>query len=455
MSWESSSSVKPTLTNGDWNSSRTAGDDADAIHSPRHRALASEFGRTLSVEGSSIIAVVVGNDFNDPAVCLPSGEIMPTGPMPLIKLTDFLEGINHIKKKGWVLSGPLNGWPAFSNLALKSLTSKSPLGFVSYVWKDDDDRPFPKASEIPRNAFACFEVPKWTETGWSKQSPGFAFWWATKHFKRPRLIHGEMMVSALKVSAWSSPQHHTRATAEACVVHLFAHRYPVAKGMERWIDQQMYHAGVLVEWSHGLFTTVAELAWLNGCGGYNGKSNWVPDKHAAPPKLFEAMPDEMKRPWDQKRSEIRLFDMEARSKADFEAYLQTYSEKGKLPFAEQRFLQPEVYASAPVMVRGCSPSHLAGFILNYISQKGGYDSLTMNCQHFATDIYAFLAGDLEKVPYSTICRVGYRMDIMAFMHTNTGNSRSQPPQPKRQPQAPQAPQAPKISPETKTTRFSL
>ena len=39
---------------------------------------------------------------------------------------------------------------------------------------------------------------------------------------------------------------------------------------------------------------MVELAWLNGLGGYGGKSNWCEDKEAPRPELFDVMPECMK-----------------------------------------------------------------------------------------------------------------------------------------------------------------
>lgn len=33
-----------------------------------------------------------------------------------------------------------------------------------------------------------------------------------------------------------------------------------------------------LRWGHGLFCSVVELAWRNGLGGYQGRSNWCRDK---------------------------------------------------------------------------------------------------------------------------------------------------------------------------------
>merc|ERR1711879_706045 len=72
-------------------------------------------------------------------------------------------------------------------------------------------------------------------------------------------------------------------------IHLFAHRYPVLK--ETLTDRNTWHTGLFLEWSHGRYGTVVELAFLNGCGGYGGKSNWTVDKLSPVTQLYDAMAD--------------------------------------------------------------------------------------------------------------------------------------------------------------------
>ena len=64
---------------------------------------------------------------------------------------------------------------------------------------------------------------------------------------------------------------------EATVVSHFAHRY--AKAKEGVKDRIVYHSAILVEWSHGKHCTVFELAFLNGVGGWGGRSNWQEDRY--------------------------------------------------------------------------------------------------------------------------------------------------------------------------------
>merc|ERR1712060_859417 len=155
----------------------------------------------------------------------------------------------------------------------------------------------------------------------------------------------------------------SHGSATATSAHAFVHRYPVDE-KSTFKDTQIWHAGILLEWSHGLYTTVVELAYRNGVGGYGGKSNWMEDKLAAVPKLYQAMPESMKAPWQTNKAEIRLIDMPAKSLAEFEAYLEKYSTTSGLPFAQQRFLEPQTYASAPVRLRSCTQVDLSGYLLN-------------------------------------------------------------------------------------------
>ena len=72
----------------------------------------------------------------------------------------------------------------------------------------------------------------------------------------------------------NSPQAVSEEVMQSRAVraHHFAHRY--AKAKESFKDRLVWHACVLLEWDHGRFTTVVELAWLRGVSGYRGKANW-------------------------------------------------------------------------------------------------------------------------------------------------------------------------------------
>merc|ERR1712039_341342 len=181
-------------------------------------------------------------------------------------------------------------------------------------------------------------------------------------------------------------------------------------------DKNTWHTAVILEWSHQEFITVCELAWLNGCGGYGGKANWVRDKLEPSTELFGAMHDGMKQPWDNKRSEIRTYDMPLKNKAAFEAYLNEFSQGKGCKFEEARFLNWHIYRDGHCRIRRCTASALAGYLLNFIDRAKVYHELKANCQTFACDLYAFLAGEKGCEPYGTIVKPQYKQRTHSFMY---------------------------------------
>ena len=118
-------------------------------------------------------------------------------------------------------------------------------------------------------------------------------------------------------------------------MHMFGHRY--AKKKETLKDSVSYHTGVLVEWDHQQFSTVIELAWLNGIGGYPGNSNYIYDAFkGSENSLYRVMHDSMKAPWHEKRSELRMFDMPWKGVDEFMGFMNKYKGKGG------RFIDPKI-----------------------------------------------------------------------------------------------------------------
>ncbi|CAE7654727.1 unnamed protein product [Symbiodinium sp. CCMP2592] len=326
-------------------------------------------------------AKVFTDDYIHPRDCLPSGEVKPRRPMPVIRQSELLSQLQKVGDT-WILPGPLNGWPSLVNLQLRSITQKQrgllPMtAAVKRIWVEGDELP----KKLPERCRATFLAPSWMKKGWSKDSAGFVWWFTPRSIRSPCACHfGERLVSTLLTGPHKD--------AEAVQVHAIAHRYPVDSETLR--DLQTWHVAVALEWSHGQFSTLVELAWLNGIGGYGGKSNWVADKLEPVPEIYEAMASSMRGSWNQVRSEIRMIDMPITSKEQLEQYLRRYSEDGGLPRNEWRFKAPRIYASSEVRLRLRSPAHIAGYLLNYISRVAEYDTLRKNCQTFATDFFAFL-----------------------------------------------------------------
>jgi hypothetical protein len=98
--------------------------------------------------------------------------------------------------------------------------------------------------------------PPWTASGWSPDSPGFCYWYEPQH--ENRLSYGTNILQMVQ-------------DGPTCTyVHMIAHRYAV-QGRESPRDRLTYHSVCLLEWDHGQYCTVVELAFFNGLGGYKGK----------------------------------------------------------------------------------------------------------------------------------------------------------------------------------------
>lgn len=347
------------------------------------------------------------------------GEIKPKRPMPQIKVSDLYANLHRVNGK-WIYKGELNGWPALVGLELQSLTYCSGiLKNVTRFWSAGDGAEAPELpakAKIPKRTRATFISPSWSSIGWSADSPGFCWWYSLhKDATNWELHFGEKMMDFLSQG--------TRGNAWATKAHAFCHRYPV-KGDETFKDRQTWHAGVVVEWTHGEYTTLIELAYLNGCSGYNGRSNWCKDKLETPTKLDQAMPASMKAPWDCGKSEIRIYDMKLKDQKELRAYLHEWSAEnsaaGKLPQEEVRFVEPVIFGSGDVRIRRCTPAQLMGFILNYIHRAWAYiewePKRASNCQTFAADLFSFLTGKRDFKPYVPLIAGVYNQRSFSFLY---------------------------------------
>jgi len=64
-------------------------------------------------------------------------------------------------------------------------------------------------------------------------------------------------------------------------------------------DKLVYHSALMIEWSHGKYCSIIELAYLNGSAGWGGRSNWHEDAFTADPgpKLLQCLPNVLIAPW--------------------------------------------------------------------------------------------------------------------------------------------------------------
>jgi len=350
--------------------------------------------------------------------------VKPRRPMPTIKVSDLYANLKCINGK-WIFrkEGGLNEWPALVELELKSLTctgggvrglmAKAMMQkAVKRLWSAGNtaEAPdLPPKENLPKSTRATFVAPRGTSIGWAADSPGFV-WWYSMHTSAMQLRYGEKMIESL--------QQGDNASAYATKAHAFAHRYPVEKETLR--DKNIYHAAILIEWSHGMYTTLCELAFLNGCSGYNGRSNWCLDKLETPTQLDVAMPASMKAPWDCSKSEIRMYDMPFKNQEDLRLYLSEWSAGGGHTKQETRFVEPAIYESGDVRLRLCTPAQLAGFMINYIHRASQYieweTTGASNCQTFAADLFSFLTGNKESKPYGKIIKAVYNRRTFSFLY---------------------------------------
>jgi hypothetical protein len=207
---------------------------------------------------------------------------------------DFFASLTAIDgpngKPRYIFHGMLNGWPMLRCLELVSMEERrgAPALIPSaLLWKkvwDASEGELPQLLPPAKNSSiyrAKLRGPSWTRQGWSHNSPGFCFWFEGQHPDGPRLTHGTDMLQVLG--------------QETCTrIHMISHRYAVVKESPR--DRLTYHSMCLLEWDHGQYCSVLEAAYLNGLGGYQGKSNWIDDKDdPGPTSLYAAMPFEMVR----------------------------------------------------------------------------------------------------------------------------------------------------------------
>ena len=199
----------------------------------------------------------------------------------------------------------------------------------------------------------------------------------------------------------------TEGPCYAKMVHHFSHRY--AKTNEGAKDRLTYHSGILVEWNHGRYCTVLELAFLNGVGGWGGRSNWHEDSFnnngkKAHPKLLSALPEYMIMPWKSHLAELRCHDIDFKGVDDFKAFVKKHEmPRGK---GDKRFLDFTFVESDPVMLACRSKADIARFLVNYISNNKEYHEENRNCQTFAADLYHLLTGKPTK-PFHPVCQILY------------------------------------------------
>jgi hypothetical protein len=383
-----------------------------------HDELTSADAAADGDEGLVFHAQLRAAEYARPFNTLPDGQLRPRRQRPQIRALEFFSALEGAAERQLVYRGRLNGWPALTDLELRSITCKRPAR-VLQIRKArrlfDAVAPM-QSGHAPRtpDEIARFEqtvlrkqsvrvtlrASAWSGRGWSAESPGHVFWFDALAQPAPRLVYGARLLAVRE----GLP----RADPVAARVHMFGHRY--AKLRETTKDRLTYHAALLIEWAHGEHCSVVELAWLNGLGGYGGRCNFVADRDAERPAIYDAMPAEMKQPVYRSRAEVRLIDVPERSVDEFIAFLAAHTGHAK------RFLEPSLVASE-ALVRPTTRTELFGCLLSYARANPFYLRESRNCQTFSCDLFRHLSGNAKVEPFSAIIRPLYKSRVADFAPT--------------------------------------
>jgi len=349
-----------------------------------------------------------------------TGELKPRRASLPVRAKDFLASLVMTADGRVIFSGVLNGWPGLTCLELRSITCKLVGRLSAQIvrpWdaaKDGGSMPdlatIFVADDSNRNVRATLRMASWSSHGWSPSSPG-AVWWFHSQRAAKKVAYGEDIIRGLRQGyddAGDKPPACTRAT-------LFAHRYALGKRPESTKDKVTYHGAILLEWDHGAFCTVVELATLNGCGGRKGKANWHRDKLQEVTELYSYMPPELIAPWHTDLAEIRCHDVPMRTPEEFKEFLDEFTGPD-LRFIDPHFASRGSRHCGDVRLTFRRQDHIARYLLNYMGRDGRYRQEFRNCQTFAADFFSFLAGHKDIKPFHPVCRVAYRNRSHLFLY---------------------------------------
>mmetsp|Transcript_17316 Transcript_17316/g.40637 ORF Transcript_17316/g.40637 Transcript_17316/m.40637 type:complete len:540 (-) Transcript_17316:273-1892(-) len=355
--------------------------------------------------GISWQALLTSEDWHDNENFTKEGEIRQRRPALPVRVADFFSSLVKTKDGRWVFSGVLNGWPGLTCLEVHSIVSLEPekeknhklkSSMSASFWQTGDDNTAPSFPSGAKKAQAILRMAPWTARGWSRESPGFVWWYFAQNQTGPQFAFGkdiQRMLERRKATGKPVPQ--------AVAAHVFAHRYALGGRREDRRERITYHTAVLVEWDHGLYCSVVELGPLNGISARYGRSDWYPDKHEATTGLSQVMPDCLVMPWKEDKAEIRVSDVAARDLAEFKGYVAKYT--GHM----FRFVDPQFQHSGQVRLSYRSQSDIARYLLSYMTHDQRFAIQFRSCQSFAADFYAFLVGEFGIEPFHPSLRKHY------------------------------------------------
>ena len=118
-------------------------------------------------------------------------------------------------------------------------------------------------------------------------------------------------------------------------------------------------------------------------------------------------------PWRDSLSEIRVFDVDAKNVEEFLEFM------GRYEGLDKRFYDIRKTFSHATRLTFRSREHIAQYLINYCRRARTYSEIQRNCQTFAADFCAFLAGKKDVQPFHPINRVEYRNQTHYFLYEST------------------------------------
>lgn len=115
-------------------------------------------------------------------------------------------------------------------------------------------------------------------------------------------------------------------------------------------------------------------------------------------------------PWLTTKAEIRGYDVPQRNLDEFMSYIKKHEGSNK------RFVDPRVSFSHRARLTFRSKSQIAQYLLNYILRDSTYAELRRNCQTFAADLCAFVAGKKSVEPFHPVNRIDYQNRTYLFLY---------------------------------------
>jgi len=360
-------------------------------------------------------------------------------------------GEDERRNARWIFRGVMNGWPGLTLMEARKVRVQEPESFVAKVankvakkyygaaggarkiWdvNTDGNQAGVELADAVREyqkkggkgeVLVELRAPAWSSQGWSARSPGFVLWveGATVDNRSTSPPPALTVTYGTDLLDKFSPKNLDGEDDPVCtMVHMINHRYASPKKSESPKDMITYHSFALLEWDHGKYCTVVEIGYLNGLGGYKGKSNWFDDKDAIPySRLYTAFPPELVLPWKSRLSEIRITNVGYRNKGDFVAnYMEKYAGH------QGRFVDVTCSFSNEVRLTFNARSHVITYVLNYILRNKTYSEMRRNCATFAADLCGFLAGKGNVAPYHPINQIQYNNQAHYFLYESSKYSK--------------------------------